>query len=170
MKLKTKVSLILIFLVIAVCSLFAACQIGGTPWKEIVGKAKNQHITYYACGGTFSNSSKVVKDIYYNAGTPTLGEDDDALSVTYPNWLFKGWYYLDLDEDGKPQYASEEDRKNGNPLLKDEQVVFPITLEKNEHICVGAKWVRDYKIKYFLREDSSDITIDGKVYKAGDKK
>lgn len=56
MKLKTKVSLILIFLVIAVCSLFAACQIGGKSWREILGDAQHQYITYYAGGGTLATA------------------------------------------------------------------------------------------------------------------
>ena len=66
-------------------------------------------------------------------------------------------------------FASEEDEKAGNPVLTDREVVFPLTLQKDEHLYLGAKWARDYKIKYFLHEDSPDITVDGKVYKASDE-
>ncbi|MDE5943736.1 MAG: hypothetical protein K2H30_05985 [Clostridia bacterium] len=159
MKLKTKVSVILIFLVIAVCSLFAACKIGGKTWQEILGDAQYQYITYYAAGGTFNNN-KVVKDIYYSADTPTV-DDFDAInqSVTRTDWLFKSWYYVELDEDGNPVFETEEDRANGNPVLTDREVQFPLILEKGEHLYLGATWAHDYKLKYFLY-DSDDITIE----------
>lgn len=163
MKLKTKVSLILIFLVIAVCSLFAACQIGGKSWREILGDAQYQYITYYAGGGTFGNS-KVVKNIYYEADVPATSE----FEITNTDWLFKGWFYVELDGEGNPKFASEENKKAGIPELTDREAVFPLTLSKDDHLYLGAKWTRDYKLKYFLY-DSPDITIDGKVYSNGEE-
>lgn len=163
MKLKTKISVILIFLVIAVCSLFAACKIGGKTLDEILGDAKNQCITYYAGGGTFDDSSRVVKNIYYKAGTPTLSDH----KIAKTNWLFKGWYYVECDEDGNPKFASEEDKKAGIPVLTDREVTFPLILQENEHLYLGAKWTRDYKIKYILHEDSPSVTVGDKVIEAG---
>ncbi len=172
MKLKAKISAILILLVIAVCSLFAACQVGGEKWQQTVGDARTQYITYYAGGGMFDdNADKVVKDIYYTAGTPTMGADAvvSSLKLAKTDWLFKAWYYVECDAEGNPVFASEEDKKAGIPVLTDREVVFPLTLQKDEHLYLGAKWARDYKIKYFLHEDSPDITVGGKVYKAGDE-
>ena len=92
MKLKTKVSLILIFVVISVCSLFAACKIGEKSWQETLGDAQYQYVTYYACGGNFSSNSKKTKDIYYPADTPTItdGEENHEFPVTKQNCLLKG--------------------------------------------------------------------------------
>ncbi|MDE7453842.1 MAG: hypothetical protein K2N22_05475 [Clostridia bacterium] len=174
MKLKTKVSLILIFLVIAVCSLFAACKIGGESWEEIVGDAKDQRITYYACGGKFKNSAGV-KEIYYPAGVPIMTDFDAAdQSVTQTDFIFQGWYYVKLDNDGNPVW---EDEEKGIPVLTDREVTSGLKLEKGDHVYVGAKWTKDYKIRYKLYAGSPDdadkgatkITVGEKTYNVGDE-
>lgn len=166
MKLKTKVSLILIFLVIAVCSLFAACKIGGDTWQEILGDAQHQYITYYAGGGAFSNS-KAVKDVYYPAGVPTISDfNTTQMEIKRTDWLFKGWYYVECDAEGNPKFASEEDKEAGIPILTDREVTFPLVLQKDEHLCIGAKWTRDYKLKYFLY-DSPEIEVGENTFTNG---
>ena len=125
MKLKTKVSLILIFLVIAVCSLFAACQIGGKTWQEILGDAQHQYITYYAGGGTFGNN-KVVRDIYYPAGVPATSEfGGTTQSVTRTDWLFKGWYYVVLDDEGNPNSLTKKTGRRVYPCFPTEKRCSP---------------------------------------------
>ncbi|MDE6869064.1 MAG: hypothetical protein K2J83_08000 [Clostridia bacterium] len=143
---------------IAVCSLFAACKIGGKTWQEILGDAQYQRVTYYAAGGSFGNS-KYVKDVYYYPDTPVIS-DFTIDPVTQTDYVFKGWYYVELDDEGNPKFANEADKARGIPVLTDEAVAFPLTIEKNQHLYFGAKWTRDYKLRYYLIDGSEDITLE----------
>ncbi|MDE6597894.1 MAG: hypothetical protein K2K60_04575 [Clostridia bacterium] len=172
MEFKTKVKLLIILLAVMAASLIAGCSIGETSIDEFLEKngAKNQMVTYYANGGSFTGgiSSIPVKEVHYRENvciTSDFGQEQ--VPITRDGYVFQGWYYAEL-EDGKPVFKDEENnivKSSGTP------VDFNKKIQKGESWYICAEWERDVYVSYVLACDV-DLTVtdkDGNTYKNGDE-
>lgn len=166
---KTKIKILMALFVCIAASLIAGCGIGEQTVDEFLnGKdAKNQIVTYYANGGSFNSMGElVVKDMYYQPNSYILTDFENTanISVSRSNYVFDGWYYVALTEDGNPVY---EDEANSIVALTD-QKVDQYLIQENEHIYVGAKWVMDLHLDVILVCDGTATDANGVTYKSGD--
>lgn len=111
---KTKIKLLIIlmaaFAISVVAGIAAGCSIGeSTPKDAADGRGMTACVTYYANGGSFTESSICYKTIYYQPGTPVfnIGVDDPPtgskkLAITSTDQIFVGWVEAELDANGNP--------------------------------------------------------------------
>lgn len=156
MTVKHKIRFIAALLVIAaaalVASVAAGCKIGMKSAQERLDSAgMHSCVTYYSNGGMF-RGSLTKKDMYYKAGSPivNIGVDTFDEEITRRDYVFTGWEYVELDADGNPVYADEQ-----NGIVKTTgEAVFPggrrLYIEDNAHLIVAATWVQDRKLEIRL--------------------
>lgn len=173
MRFKTKVKLLIILLAVMAASLIAGCSVGEISIDDFLQEhgAKNQTVTYYANGGSFSGgiSSIPVKYMYFRENvciTSDFGKE--KVPVSRSGYIFKGWYYVELDADGNPVYA---DKENEIVQSTGTEVDFTRKIQKDEHWYVCAEWERDVYVSYVLVCDGGFTVTgsDGKGYKDGDE-
>ncbi len=174
MSIKKKVIALAMLIAVMAAALIAGCSVGVMSVDEFLDKngAKNQQVTYYANGGTFSDKTDIssipVKNIYYKEDsfiTSDFGKEGDP--VSREGYVFGGWYYAQVDGDGNPVF---EDKKNNIVAISENKVDFSRKIPKNSHWHICASWVRDVYIKYVIACDEGlTITSDGKNYKNGDE-
>lgn len=177
MSIKKKLIVLVMLVAVAAVTLIAGCSIGVMSVNEFLEKngAKNQQVTYYANGGTFSDvtdiSSIPVKNIYYKEDsviTSDFGKAGDF--VRWDGYIFDGWYYAELDGDGNPVFESEQDKKNNIVKSSGVKVDFSRKIPKNTHWHICAQWARDVYVKYVISCDASlGITAGGNTYHNGDE-
>ena len=175
MKKKTKGKWLVLLASLAAVFLLGGCSLGESFDEVLANRKLDAHVTYYSNGGEFEGTPDK-KDVYYQSGkkalnigvvTPTNG----SAEIKRNNYVFDGWYYAVLDEDGKPVYEDEEKK-----LYKlGEKVDFGVALQKGDHWIVVAKWLATVKVNVKLVCDA-DASIPVKVkdgeeavsYKNGD--
>ncbi|MDE6613689.1 MAG: hypothetical protein K2K28_03965, partial [Clostridia bacterium] len=173
MKVKTRVKLLLLSVaaLFASLALFAGCKIGETTAESYL-KDKNaldQQVTYYANGGFFDNTSNTEKNIYYKPDSQIIVNFDKVsnISIARTNYIFDGWYKVELDEKGAPVF---EDESKKIAKLTDEAVDMdkPIYIKEKEHLYFGAKWQTDVRLEFILvTEDKQPITTADGVIEYG---
>lgn len=172
MKNKTKIKIMALAAVAAAAATLAGCKIGETSVASFLKdkKAENQAVTYYGNGGWFNNNTGItVKNLYYPVGETVITDFDkiSKLSVSRTNYVFGGWYYAQLDADGKP--VMSDDGKTA--LISENKVDIGVEMkiEAGQHLYFCAKWLEDVKISFELvSEDGGDITVAGNKIKNGE--
>lgn len=174
MSIKKKLILLITLVALTAVMLISGCSIGIMSIDEYLKKngARNQQVTYYANGGTFSDETDVssipVKNIYYKPDsyiTKDFGKEGAA--VTRVGYVFDKWYFVETDADGNPVYT---DKANNLVKLTDNEVDFNEKIPENTHWHIGVKWTRDVYVSYVIACDTQlTITADGKEYKNGDE-
>lgn len=112
-KIKPLIILIAVFIVALASGIAAGCSIGEKSTKELADEmGLTVPVTYYANGGNFRlNANKVTyayRTIYYKPGSPVWDMPAYTPSSQYPHsvdregYVFKGWYWCVLDEEGNP--------------------------------------------------------------------
>ena len=129
-------------------------------------------VTYFANdGGKFENNSDV-KTIYYKDGDKALevgvtSLTSGSISIEKDNYQFLGWYFVELDEEGKPV------RNADNEIVLGDAVDFSVAIEEGQHWYVCAKWQKLSVVEVKLLCDA-DVTLtvgedeNVKTYKNGD--
>lgn len=175
MKKKQKGKLIVLFASIAAALMLGGCSFGESFEEVLAGKELDAQVTYYSNGGEFEGSSNK-KDMYYKSGLKALNIGVDSVTngtaqISRKNYIFDGWYYAVLDEEGNPIFEDEEKKtyKLGDP------VDFSKPLEQGDHWIIVAKWISESKVNVMLVCDEG-LTIPKEVeegeeavsYKNGD--
>lgn len=199
MKTKIKLLIILIatFVVTLVAGLITGCSIGEiTAEQQAKDMGFTCRVTYYANGGTFrvgsDDDAKAYRTVLYRPDKPILNIQEYNSAVRQPvtiyrdNYVFDGWDYCVLDEDGHPVLKDMSGNilpylDNGSPSIKDEATglqisetakkftatpngteVFPggasRKIQKGETLYLAAKWVKASMIDYVLVTDTP-ITV-----------
>lgn len=176
---KLKLALLLILAGTFISALAAGCSVGNRAQDRIDEFAAEAQVTYYAGGGMFDKNTTIKsKNVYFHAGTPIMeimedsADAESTIKISYPEsgYIFDGWYYCVM-EDGKPKFASEEDRENGVALIDENKPVnFERKLEKDEHLYVCANWVMDVRLDVILVYDGEKpiAAEGGKSFSDGD--
>ncbi|MDE6104121.1 MAG: hypothetical protein K2G38_00325 [Clostridia bacterium] len=173
MKVKTRVKLLLLSVAALVASVgaFAGCKIGETTAESYLKDkdALEQQVTYYANDGKFDGMNLNEKNIYYKAGSQVIVDFDKVsnISIARTDYIFDGWYKVELDENGAPVF---EDKENNVVKLTDEAVdpSKPIYIKEKEHLYFGAKWQVDVRLELILvTEDGQSITTAKGVIENG---
>lgn len=205
-KIKLLIILITVFAVSLIAGLVSGCRIG-----EINGKEQADQmgftcpVTYYANGGTFregrDDDDKVYKTIQFKPGTPIFnigGTEGQSLTIVRKDYVFAGWEFCKLDEDGHPVLKDADGNvlpylDNGTADIKEasglqmNEKLKRFTAESNgtkvfqngkhiinegESLFIVATWVQDVMLDYKLVTDTP-ITVKGadgadKTYNTGD--
>ncbi|MDE7181814.1 MAG: hypothetical protein K2O41_02120 [Clostridia bacterium] len=173
MKVKTRVKLLLLSVAALVASVgaFAGCKIGETTAESYLKDkdALEQQVTYYANDGKFDGMNLNEKNIYYKVGSQVIVDFDKVsnISIARTDYIFDGWYMVELDENGSPVF---EDKENNVVKLTDEAVdpSKPIYIKEKEHLYFGAKWQVDVRLELILvTEDGQSITTANGVIENG---
>ncbi len=163
MKKKFKSKLILLFVCLASLFLFGGCSLGESLDEVIANRDLKAQVTYYSNGGTFEGTPDK-KEMYFTAGskaldigniTPTSG----TVEITRSNYVFGGWYYAVLDDEGKPVYEDEEKKV----LKLGEAVDFSVALQEGDHWFLVAKWSANVKVEVRLSIDDKTASIPAEV-------
>ncbi len=163
-----KIYTILILFVLAIATLFTGCKIGKESWEDYKKReGLVSSVTYYTNGGTFNGvEGEIRKETWLkeNAYAINIGKASSTVTLAYADMVFVGWYLADLDTDGKVQILDQE--KN---IIKVTDTEFDFTkpIPKDTHIILGAKWVEDVKIEFYLASDFNITGDDGTVYSKG---
>ncbi|MBE7086538.1 MAG: hypothetical protein E7366_05260 [Clostridiales bacterium] len=174
MKRKFKNKLLIILTVLASLFIFGGCTLGETFEEILSTRDLNPYVTYYANGGIFEDK-KSEKNIYYKIGSGVLNIAETSnttsgtVKVNRDGYTLLGWYFVELDEEGKPIFEDEEKGlyKLGEP------VDFKKTLVKDEHWIIAADWQPMTKVNVVLAVEEGKTlpvaTEDGeKMFKNGD--
>ena len=162
MKKKTKSKLLVLVASLAAALLIGGCSLGDSLEDVLTNNNLVAQVTYYSNGGAFEGTPDK-KDLYFKEGkkalnigvvTPTNG----SAEIERKNYVFDGWYFAVLDNDGKPVY---EDAVNKIYKLGD-KVDFNVPLQAGDHWIVVAKWVANVKVNVMLVCDA-DASIPLKV-------
>lgn len=175
MKKKQKSKWIVLLASLASVFLLGGCSLGESFEEVLENRKLVAQVTYYSNGGTFEGTPDK-KDMYYGEGAKALNIGvvnpmSGTVEITRNNYVFDGWYYAVLDEQGNPVY---EDEATKTYKLGD-KVDFAVALKKGDHWIVVAKWLATVKVNVVLVCDG-DATIPVKVkdgeealsYKNGD--
>lgn len=175
MKKRRKSKLLVLLASLAAAFLLGGCSLGDSLEEVLDNNNLVAQVTYYSNGGAFEGTPER-KDMYYKEGqkalnigvvTPTNG----SAEIQRKNYIFDGWYFAVLDNDGNPIF---EDEKNKIYKLGD-KVDFNVPLQADDHWIVVAKWLANVKVNVTLVCDA-DANIPVKVkdgeaalsYKNGD--
>ena len=113
MKRKFKNKLLIILTVLASLFIFGGCTLGETFEEILSTRDLNPYVTYYANGGIFEDK-KSEKNIYYKIGSGVLNIAETSnttsgtVKVNRDGYTLLGWYFVELDEEGKPIFEDEE--------------------------------------------------------------
>ena len=170
-KLSIKILLLVIALISAV--MFTAC-IGEKSLDDLLKEEQiSADVTYYANGGSFNNRPSSVKKYFgisfKNGGdfayAYPIAEQGTEHTIGRTDYVFDGWYYAELDENGEVVWADEA---KTTPVISNKKAEFPLKVYKDEHIHLCAVWTEDVKVEFYLVSEIEVSGKDGKVYKNGD--
>lgn len=176
---KTRLSLLIIFIIALVSTLAAGCSVGREKWEDTLKKnnAFNQSVIYYGNQGQFETNDYekcmyyTPNSLVYNLGidsTEAEGASDSEMpTLSRKDYLFDGWYFVEVDKDGNPVF---EDTDNAEALgiakSTGEAVDFTtLKIAENQKIYLVAKWRLDYQIEYIL---VSDVDVQVTVTQTND--
>lgn len=123
-KIKPLIILTAVFLISLVAGVAAGCSVGMETAADIADeKGLTCPVTYYANGGNFVNGNDNMPNsyltVYYAPESNILnlgaydatfgGEDGNPLKIARTNYVFLGWKYCLLDENGNPFLTNEKD-------------------------------------------------------------
>ena len=145
--------------------LFAGCSFGITKADLMKEHGLSARVTYYANGETasFSPGNGIrEKNIYYPAGVQPYEIPKE--NIKQEKHKFDAWYYVELDEDGKPiileEFTTAEGKKHYSYKLGEMVDFSQITLEQNDHLYFAAGWVADTSVHVKLVHDGEkDLQI-----------
>ncbi len=146
MKKKTKSKLILLLVCLASFFLLGGCTIRKSFDELVAENNLVAKVTYYANGGTFDSTSVTEKDLYYQEGAKALNigvTSTKKTSVERNNYIFAGWYYAVLDDEGNPV-------KEGENYKLGEAVDFTISMANGDHWKIVAKWQAEVALRVQL--------------------
>ncbi len=161
---KRRLKYTLLLLLIALMSLFvlAGCSLGETKQGLLDKYDLVAQVTYYANGekASFTPGSETrEKNIYFPEGVqPYVITEETKIGVQYENYIFDGWYEVELDVDGKPitiESFKDAEGKISHYTYKlgDKVDLSKITLKKGDHLYVAAGWVTDTCVQVKLVHD-----------------
>lgn len=194
---KTKIKLLIILITVFATSLIAGlagCAIGEQTSKEQAEEMGfTCAVTYYANGGTFregrDDDAKVYKTIQFKPDSPIFnigGTEGQTLTIVRTNYVFAGWEFCQLDEDGNPvlidaagnrlpyldngsadiqtevgMQMSEQQKRftaipNGTKVFQNGKYV----ITEGERLFLVATWEQDVMVDYKLVTDTP-ITVKG---------
>jgi len=167
MRRKQKSKWILFLAALASVLMLGGCSLGESFEEALANRNLTAQVTYYSNGGTFEGTPDK-KDMYYQSGSKALNigvvnPTSGSVEITRNNYVFDGWYYAVLDDNGTPVYEDAE-----NKIYKlGEKVDFTVPLQDGDHWIVVAKWLASVKVNVVLACDA-DAEIPVKV-KAGEE-
>ena len=171
MKKTLKSKLIIGLLALASVFVFAGCEIRQTLDDYIEEHKLVAKVTYFANDGAeFDDINDDEKTIYYRDDSKVLNVQPTGsgnIVLKKDHYEFLGWYYVEVDEEGKPL------RNADNEIILGDEVDFSIRIQENEHWYVCAKWQRLSAVAVKLVCDEN-VTIsvgedeEKKTYKNGD--
>lgn len=134
MKAKTRIKLILAFMIIMAAALIGGCTIGKAGYDETLEEYNlTSLVTYYGNGGYFNSSTGILYRLvgsqegsaFYN-----IQSSNTSQTVTRGSgWRFVGWYYIETVEiDGEQYFVCEDDTvaEDFTITVDDEEVVVVI--------------------------------------------
>ena len=149
------------------CFAAAVALVGCTPNKTVdkikTEKNLNAQITYYANGGMFNNvPEKTEISLWMDASqkaypfnipsdnkqmnaSSSQKIDKGSMVVSRENYIFDGWYYPVLDDEGKPAFSPTT-----QSIVLDEKVDFKDPVQVGEHLHIVAKWLVKQKVEIHL--------------------
>lgn len=152
-----------------------AAVIGGIVYSAVTGENKDEsklsevqaQIIYKANGGLFENDmdEKTIgyKDGAYPLDIGHVTVTNGSVAIKRQSYLFGGWYYPALDENGNILY---EDEAKGLVKLG-ESFDFTKKMTEGQEITLYAGWIKDKTLTVLLAGDSI-VDQDGVQYNAGD--
>lgn len=172
MKKNLIIKILLFVTVIASALSFTAC-IGEQSYEDYLKENKiYSFVTYYANGGTFNNKAITEKylGLSYKDGEDfsvayCIDETGTRITVAKTDYVFSGWYYAELDDDGNVIWL---DKENNLPKVSDKRAEFPLKVERNTSLYLCATWAEDVKVEYYLVSDTEVIDDNGNKYVNGD--
>lgn len=177
MKSKTKIKILVALSVCMAASLVAGCKIGEQTKDEYL-EANNatEWYTYFSGAeeAEFKNG-KGEMDIYYPENSYFICTEATAngnFTVSREHYIFAGWYYTDVDDEGKPIKDAD-----GNYVYNPANYIDPTDLNAKtttggKHTYLIAKWVADVAFDVYLVTDDKNFEVkgeNGETYKSGDK-
>ena len=160
------------FILLGALACFAAAfSLAGCDQNKTVEQIKteknlNAQITYYANGGMFNNvPQKTEISLWLDASKkaypfniPSDNKEMNASSshtidkgsmvVSRENYIFDGWYYPILDDDGNPAFSEAT-----QSIVLDEKVDFSQLVQAGDHLHIVAKWIVKQKVEIHLVTD-----------------
>lgn len=162
MKKKLKGTLMVLLAAIAALFVFVGCSLGESLEEAKENRNLTTSVTYYANGGKFSND-EAERVIWYQAGSLPLnigvhstasGSVNKNNEITRESYEFAGWYYVELDAEGKPVFEDESKKIYKTTELVD----FSVALEEEKPWLVAARWKKNTKVSVQLVCDE-DVTL-----------
>ncbi len=159
---RTKFKLLILAAALCITAVFFAGCSGELDVKDFLEQqdAYNQQVTYYSNGGYFdgTNNSEE-KNIYYRAGDEVLTDFDSVhgKSISRSNYVFAGWYYVELDAENKPVIETvtlDGVEKKVAKIDESKPLKKGLKIPENTHLYVGAKWEKDIQLRYKLKCES----------------
>lgn len=178
MKKKIKRTLLCIFTALAATFLLVGCTFKQTKEGIINKYDLKASVQYYANGGKFENT-RTEKTLWYpeNAlpyeigGSVDLEDNQSQGAITNEGYDFDGWFYAELDENGKPVFADEAKTQ---VKLTDNRFDFSVRLNEGDAFILGAKWSKTAQLEIRLaladglQIANPDTTSETEWFKNGD--
>lgn len=199
-KFKPLIILIAVFIVSLVSGVVAGCSIGEKTVKELADqRGLTCPVTYYANGGNFMLGGdpimQVYNTIYFRPGSPiyNIGASEagtKGLGISREGFVFNGWYFCKLDEQGNPILKDEQGNVlayldngtadmavNGVQRLEAEKrfnavpdesrpkafTEGNIIINEGERLFLIADWIKDVELEYRLVTDTPmTVEVEGK--------
>jgi len=166
MKKYLKKILIVILMALAAIFTLAGCKLGEDLDDVLERNDLVSHITYYANAeqAFFTPNASKMRDLWYkkDAQPFNIGVDDGNLGIQYEGYEILGWYFVELDEEGKPittgSYKYEKETCYIYKLT-DKKVDFSQPIPEAEHWIVAAKWTKISRVNVVLVHDEPNVNI-----------
>ena len=175
---KLKVYLLIILGTVGAACALAGCKIG-RPGREQVLAGYNAHVTYYANGGYFDDSTTLtVRELYFKNDPNSEGynengvpfydiyEDSDGMKVEYTGYDLEGWYIPLLHTEGKHlgeivySYTPEGEHESVYvyPVLNEDGT--PVTDRSEDRPVFAREGVNEQILESEIRVVPSDVKVD----------
>ena len=167
MRKKQRSKWILFLAALASFFMLGGCSLGESFEDALANRNLTAQVTYYSNGGMFEGTPEK-KEMYYKSGSKALNigvvnPTSGTVEITRNNYVFDGWYYAVLDDNGAPIYEDAQ----AKTYKLGEKVDFSVCLQEGDHWIVVAKWLANVKVNVVLACDA-DAEIPVKV-KAGEE-
>ena len=172
MKRKLKYTLLLLLMVLLAVFTIGGCTFGETKEGLLDKYDLTAQVTYYANAekASFTPGSETrEKNIYYPAGVqPYEITETTKIGIKNDNYLFDGWYEVELDAEGNPitveTFTDAEGKiSHYSYQLGDRVDLSKVTLQAGDHLYVAAGWVTDTCVQVKIVHDgdkSAQIPLD----------